>query len=111
MYFDALVAGLISISENLANTHTQLLQQTECINFAYAERVLAWVENLEHDDITRKGNLDILDVKRDIGKVMTIYTNRPVSSCKSSEIIKQVLQEDVIFIEKRQNEYLTRGRK
>jgi GTP-binding protein EngB required for normal cell division len=97
-YFDALIQGLESISEQFSTTKGKLDNSANYINRAYAKRIVDWCLD-KYEPLTDESILKTISkVERDFGRSMTIKIKSESKFTKSQEIIKRVLQEDVYII-------------
>lgn len=94
-YFERLIQGIETISDQLKTAINQLDNSANYLNRAYAKRIIDWsLEEYESltDESIRK---NISKVKRYFGRSITIKTKSKIKVIKSQEIIKLVLQEDI----------------
>ena len=97
-YFDELIQGLETISDELTTVKGKLDSFANYLNRAYAKRIIDWcLEKYEPltDDGIRKS---ISKVQRYFGRSITIETKSEFKLRKSQETIRRVLQEDVSII-------------
>ena len=94
-YFDELIQGIETISEQLKTAKNKLDSSANYLNRAYAKRIVDWCIE-QYEPLTDKGiSKTISKVQRDFGRSITIQTKFEIQLIKSQERIKQVLQEDV----------------
>jgi len=96
-YFEELIQGLEVITEQLARAKCKLDETSNYLNRAYAKRIIDWCCNKSEPLTDEAIYQTIIKVKRDFGRGMNIQTKIPLKLSKSSDEIKQVLQEDVVI--------------
>ncbi|AFY32862.1 GTPase [Calothrix sp. PCC 7507] len=96
-YFDELIQGLELISEQLSTVKSKLDSSANYLNRAYAKRIIDWcMDKYEplNDEVIFK---TIGKVQRDFGINIIITTKCDFKIHKSQEILKKVLQEDIVI--------------
>ncbi len=96
-YFDELIGGLESITQDLKTAKSQINQANIYLNQAYAKRIIDWcVEKYEPltDEAIRN---TIAQVEREFGRNMIIHTKCELQISKSQADIQEVLQEDIVI--------------
>jgi uncharacterized tellurite resistance protein B-like protein len=94
-YFNQLVQGLEEFAKQLEITRNHLSNSIDKLNRAYAKRIIDWC--LEQDKPLTEPEINqvIVQVNRDFGKTIKIYTSSELAIQRTQEEIQQVLQEDV----------------
>lgn len=98
-YFDELIQGLHLISTNLETASNQLEIASRDLNQAYAKRIIDWCLD-RYEPLNKSVIINtIAKVNREFGKTIYIKPRQAIEIQKAPSEIKEVLQEDVVFLD------------
>lgn len=94
-YFDELIEGLKAISRQLEQAQRSLDGTVNYLNCGYAKRIVDWATE-QNDTLTiESAKRTVVKVQRDFGQSINVITKTNVELKKSTDDMKQVLQEDI----------------
>lgn len=96
-YFEELIAQLEVFVTHLKTSEIELSKEANYLNHAYAKRIIDWYLDKNEPLTNENINKSIAKVERDFGRSIVIYTTFDLTTKKSEDIIKKVLQENVFI--------------